>query len=102
MGIADDVAVSGKDEEEYYANLHNLMKIAQQECIVNYDKCDTKKQKMRFFDLKSCSRGVNPDAEKIAAADLEICSALARIPWNRDIHCPICSKSVAAYSQRDS
>ena len=28
MGIADDVAVSGKDEEEYDANLHNLTKIA--------------------------------------------------------------------------
>ena len=79
------------------------MKIAQQECLVfNYDKCDIKKQKMRFFGLMSCSRGVNPDAEKIAAADPEICSALARIPWDRDIHCPICSKSVAAYSQRDS
>ena len=99
MGIAGDVAVSGKDEEEYDANLHNLTKIAQQEYLVfNYDKCDIKKQKMRLFGLESCSQGVNPDP----AADPEICSALARIPWDRDIHCPICSKSVAAYSQRAS
>ena len=57
MGIADDVAVSGKDEEEYDENLHNLMKIAQQECLVfNYDKCDIKKQKMRFF---VCMRSIS-------------------------------------------
>ena len=29
MGIADDVAVFGKDEKEHDANLHNLMDIAQ-------------------------------------------------------------------------
>ena len=46
MGIADDVAVFGKDEKEHDANLHNLMKIAQQEHLVfNPDKCDVKKQK---------------------------------------------------------
>ena len=42
MGIADDVAVFGKDEKEHDANLHNLMKIAQQGGLVfNPDKCDT-------------------------------------------------------------
>ena len=41
MGIADDVAVFGKDEKEHDANLHNLMKIAQQEGLVfNPDKDD--------------------------------------------------------------
>ena len=68
MGIADDVAVFGKDEKEHDANLHNLMKIAQQEGLVfNPDKCDTKKQKMRSFGLEFSSPGVNPDPEKIAA-----------------------------------
>ena len=68
MGIADDVAVFGKDEKEHDANLHNLMKIAQQEGLVfNPDKCDIKKQKMRFFGLEFSSQGVNPDPEKIAA-----------------------------------
>ena len=44
------------------------MKIAQQEGLVfNPDKCDTKKQKMRFFGLEFSSQGVNPDPEKIAA-----------------------------------
>ena len=68
MGIADDVAVFGKDEKEHDANLHNLMKIAQQESLVfNPDKCDIKKQKMRFFGLEFSCQGVNPDPEKIAA-----------------------------------
>ena len=53
MGIADDVAMFGKDEKEHDANLHNLTKIAQQEGLVfNPDKCDIKKQKMRFFGLQ--------------------------------------------------
>ena len=53
MGIADDVAVFGKDEKEHDANLHNLMKIAQQEGLVfNPDKCDIKKQNMLFFGIQ--------------------------------------------------
>ena len=68
MGIADDVAVFGKDEKEHDAKLHNLMKIAQQEGLVfNPDKCDIKKQKMRFFGLEFNCQGVNSDPEKIAA-----------------------------------
>ena len=35
MGIADDVAVFGKDEKEHGANLHNLKKIAQQEGLAS-------------------------------------------------------------------
>ena len=68
MGIADDVGVFRKDEKEHDANLHNLMKIAQQEGLVfNPDKCDIKKQKMRFFGLEFSCQGVNPDPETIAA-----------------------------------
>ena len=68
MGIADDVAVFGKDEKEHGATLHNLMKIAQQEGLVfNPDMCDIKKQKMCFLGLEFSSQGVNPDPEKIAA-----------------------------------
>ena len=33
MDIADDVSIFGKDEKEHDANLHHLMKIAQQEGI---------------------------------------------------------------------
>ena len=68
MGIADDVAVFGKDEKEHDANLHNLMKIAQQEGLVFiHDKCDIKKQKMRFFWPEFSCQRVNPDPEKITA-----------------------------------
>ena len=68
MGIADYVAVFGKDEKEHDANLHNIMNIAQQEGLVfNLDKYDIKKQKMRFFGLEFSSQVVNPDPEKIAA-----------------------------------
>ena len=68
MGIADYVAVFGKGEKEHDANLHNLMKIAQQEGLVfNPDKCDIKKQNMCFFGLEFSCQRVNPDPEKIAA-----------------------------------
>ena len=68
MGIADDVAVFGKDENERDSNLHNFVKIAQHESLVfNPDKCDNKRQTMRFFGLEFSSQGVNPDPEKIAA-----------------------------------
>ena len=79
MDIADDVALFGKDEKEHDANLHNLMKIAQQEGpVFNPDKCDTKKQKMRFFGLEFSCRG--EDRCYQPAADPERCSAIARIP----------------------
>ena len=66
MGIADDVAGSGIDEKEHDVNLHNLMKIAQQEILVfNPDKCGIKKQKMPFFRLEFSSQGVSPDPEWI-------------------------------------
>ena len=68
MGIEDDDAVFGKDEKEHDANLHNLMKVAQQEGLVfNPDKCDIKKQNMRFFCLEVSCQGVNPDPENIPA-----------------------------------
>ena len=89
MGIADDVAVFGKDEKEHDANLHNLMKIAQQEGLVfNPDKCDIKTQKMRFFGLEFSSQ---EDRCYQPAADPERCSAIARIPWDRNVHGTICS-----------
>ena len=50
MGIADDVAVFGKDEKEHNANLHNLMKIAKKEGLVFNP--DIKKQNMCFFGLE--------------------------------------------------
>ena len=34
IGIADDVALFGKDEKEHAANLHTVKKIAQQEGLV--------------------------------------------------------------------
>ena len=68
MGMADDVAVSGKDEKEHDANSLNLMKIAQQEGLTFYpEKCDIKKQKMRLFDLQFSPQRVNHDPDKIAA-----------------------------------
>ena len=40
IGIADDVIVYGKDEEEHDRNLHNLMKVAKTNGLVfNSKKC---------------------------------------------------------------
>ena len=68
IGIADDVAVFGKNEADHDANLHNLMKTARQHGLVfNADKCHIKQPRMQFFGLIFDTDGVHPDPGKITA-----------------------------------
>ena len=68
IGIADDVAVFGKNEADHDENLHNLMITARQHGLVfNAEKCNIKQQRMQFFGLIFDSDGVHPDPGKITA-----------------------------------
>ena len=45
MGIADDVAVFGKDEKKHFANLHIVKKIAQQEGLVTITNATSRRRR---------------------------------------------------------
>ena len=66
MSITDDVGVFGKDEAEHDANLHNLMKTARRHGLVfNIDKCEIKRQSLKFFGLVFDAEGAHPDPKRI-------------------------------------
>ena len=65
-GIADDVAVYGKDDSDHDANLHNLMQVAREYGLVfNPEKCDIKVSRIFFFGCYYDAEGVHPDPEKV-------------------------------------
>ena len=66
LGIADDIAVFGKNKQEHDANLHQLMKISRKYGLVfNPDKCDIGIQRIKFFGCYYDESGVHPDPEKV-------------------------------------
>ena len=67
IGIADYVAVFGRNAEEHNKNLHNRMQVARQHGLVfNADKCEIKQERIKFFGLYFDKEGVHPDPEKVA------------------------------------
>lgn len=68
MGMADDVAVFGRDDVEHDRNLHNVMKVARKHGLVfNVDKCDIHQPSIHFFGLVFDVTGVRPDPSKVNA-----------------------------------
>ena len=66
VGIADDVAVFGKTEEEHDSNLHNLMKVALESGLVfNSQKCSIKQNRINFFGHIYDKTGAHPDPAKV-------------------------------------
>ena len=67
MGIADDVAVFGKNEADHDANLHNLFAIAKKHGLTfNSKKCSIKQQAIRFYGVTYDRDGAHPDQDKVA------------------------------------
>ena len=68
IGIADDVTVFGRTEEEHDLNLHNLMKVASQYGLVfNSEKCHIKESQVKFFGVIYDKNGAHPDPAKVDA-----------------------------------
>ena len=66
IGIADDVGVFGKDEQQHDENLRHLMKTASQHGLVfNETKCSIKTDSLTFFGLHFDKDGVHPDPERV-------------------------------------
>ena len=62
LGIADEIAVFGKNEEEHEANLHHLMTRAREGGLIfNKEKCRIKQTSINFFGLIFSETGVKPD-----------------------------------------
>ena len=68
LGIADDIAVFGKTEEDHDSNFHHLMKRAQAGGLIsNKEKCKSKQKYIHLFDLIFNEEGAKPDPETIKA-----------------------------------
>ena len=66
VGIADDIAVYGKTEDEHDQRLFNLMKVAAEEGLVfNSKKCIIKTDRIAFFGEIYSNAGVFPDPAKV-------------------------------------
>ena len=67
LGIADDVAVFGKNQEEHDKNLHNLMQVARKYGLIfNFDKCEVNIPCIKFFGCYYDAQGVHPDPAKVS------------------------------------
>ena len=67
VGIADDVAVYAKNDDEHNNILCNLMRVSAENGLVfNSDKCHIKCDSITFFGMKYDANGVHPDPEKVA------------------------------------
>ena len=68
IGIADDIAVYGKTEQEHDRHLHNLMQVAAKNGLVfNSQKCAVKTPQITFFGMVYDQHGVQPDPSKVEA-----------------------------------
>ena len=67
IGIADDVAVYAKTEEEHDKIIHNLMQMAEKNGLVfNSNKCKIKEKKIKFFGTIYADDGIHPDPKKVS------------------------------------
>ena len=67
IGIADDITVHGKTEEEHDENLHQLMAVAKKWGLVfNPKKTHVKSKMVKFFGCLYDEHGVHPDPAKVA------------------------------------
>ena len=68
VGIADDIVISGKTEEEHDANMHSMMRRVEDTGLkLNPDKCRVKEKKIKFFGVVCGEDGVQPDPAKVSA-----------------------------------
>jgi hypothetical protein len=67
IGMADDIAVFGKTEEEHDQNLITLLNEAKKNGLVfNSGKCTIKQSQIEYFGMIFSSAGMKPDHKKIA------------------------------------
>ena len=68
IGIADDIIIHGKDNEEHDRRLHKFMRVTTEHGLVlNKKKCEVKKDSIKFFGCVYDKHGAHPDPAKVSA-----------------------------------
>ena len=72
LGVADDINVHSKGNEQHDINLHAAMERTRESNLsLNFEKIEVKKDSIKFFGNIYTKGGVKPDPDKVAAiADL--------------------------------
>ena len=66
IGIADDIAVWGENEEIHNKNLHHLLQVSRKHGLVyNPTKCEIKVKQFKFFGSYYDEEGIHPDPDKV-------------------------------------
>ena len=67
IGIADDIVVYGKSEEEHDKHLHEMMdRCTSTGLKLNPDKCKIKQKKIKFYGVICSADGIQPDPDKVS------------------------------------
>ena len=67
IGIADDVIIHGKDNEDHDRNLQ-LHAYCEHGLVFNGEKCEVKKDSVTFFGTVYDANGAHPDPKKVDAS----------------------------------
>ena len=68
IGIADDIVIFGKSEQEHDNHLHGMLTRCRSTGLkLNPDKCKIKQKKIKFFGVICGEDGVQPDPSKVSA-----------------------------------
>ena len=68
IGIADDIVIFGKSEQEHDRHLHDMLTRCRSTGLkLNPDKCKIKQRKIKFYGVICGEDGVQPDPSKVSA-----------------------------------
>ena len=68
IGIADDIVIFGKSEQEHNHHLHGMLARCRNTGLkLNPDKCKIKQMKIKFYGVICGEDGVQPDPIKVSA-----------------------------------
>ena len=68
IGIADDIVIFGKNEEDHDSNMHGMLKRCREAGVkLNPDKCFIKQDSIRFYGIICGPDGIKPDPDKVSA-----------------------------------
>jgi hypothetical protein len=68
VGIADDIVVLGKPDEDHDNNMYGMMQRCKETGLkLNPDKCVIKQKEIKFYGIICVQEGVRPDPDKVSA-----------------------------------
>ena len=68
IGIADDMIIYGRDDQEYDGNLLNFLEVCRNNNLtLNAEKMQFRFPKVSFFGHTWSDKGLSPDSKKIEA-----------------------------------